>query len=473
MRDSVKILIACIVCLGVVGAAGIYVFFSRNKQDNKQNKMEFRQNGDIVEYRYQGEDDNAWQEFVQVEAVDKGGSLGDVEWKEEDGYIKYKNADGEWVNFMKKDAFTGAQGKAGAQGAQGVQGAQGLQGPKGDPGADGRDIELRSNGGYLQWHYTSGRDQEWKSLVAISAISGMDGQDGRDVEFGNTGGMISWRYRGESDASWRPILAVASLKGADGLTGIPGEKGATGEPGPTGPQGPSGEPGPTGPQGPSGEPGISGAPGTNGREVKLQKTDTEIQWQYTGDSSWQTLVALKDITGRVTADMELRLVKDVVVQAADPDAGTPEVKEDQVQYRPKGSTDDSAWQKLCTAPELNLTITVTPVAKQSWTATDAAPSCTLESGKQYSVTITVTGENSTTAPVTTSASCAGATVKGTWVAATSTEVDDGNGGVTTTITNSAATYSGTFVVTGDGSAPAFTAPSGLASSSVTIIITEL
>ena len=36
MRDSVKIIIACIVCLGVVGAAGIYVFFSRNKQDNSQ-----------------------------------------------------------------------------------------------------------------------------------------------------------------------------------------------------------------------------------------------------------------------------------------------------------------------------------------------------------------------------------------------------------------------------------------------------
>ena len=130
MRDSVKIIIACIVCLGVVGAAGIYVFFSRNKQDNSQKKMEFRQNGDIVEYRYEGEDDNAWQEFVQVDAVNTADV--EIQWRENDGYVQYLNADGEWVDFMKKDALVGAQGKTGAAGAADRSGIPGGKGERGD-----------------------------------------------------------------------------------------------------------------------------------------------------------------------------------------------------------------------------------------------------------------------------------------------------------------------------------------------------
>ena len=518
MRDSVKIIIACIVCLGVVGAAGIYVFFSRNKQDNSQKKMEFRQNGDIVEYRYEGEDDNAWQEFVQVDAVNTADV--DIQWREQDGFVQYLNADGEWVNFMKKDALVGAEGKTGAEGKAGAVGAQG---PKGEPGADGRDVELRSFGGYLQWRYTKGKDQDWKTLIAISALSGMDGQngqDGRSVEFDTVNGTISWRYKGDSDASWRPIMAVAALKGEEGKEGKEG------------------------PQGPQGEPGkkvvvdktdsdivwkyegdddwtplisISSLTGTSGREIEIQKVGDYIKWRYVGEddnsfreicalteikgekgdpgadaneieitrtpsnilwryktgsnTEWQILIPVSELKGQLAADIDIRLKRGVVIQAADPDAGTPEVTEDQIQYKSKDAEDiDANWKKLCTVDEFGLTITVTPVEKQSWTAEDAAPSMTLETGKQYSVTITITGENSdTTAPFTASASCAGKTVSGTWQPATS--ADDGAGG--TIITNSAATYSGTFVVTGDGSTPTYSGLNGLVNGHVTIIITEL
>ena len=506
MRDSVKIIIACIVCLGVVGAAGIYVFFSRNKQDNSQKKMEFRQNGDIVEYRYEGEDDNAWQEFVQVDAVNTADV--DIQWRENDGYVQYLNADGEWVNFMKKDALVGAQGKTGAAG---VAGAAGAQGPKGDPGADGRDIELRSSGGYLQWRYTTGRDQDWKTLVAISAISGIDGQngqDGRPVEFDTVNGTISWRYKGESDASWRPIMSIATLKGEEGKEGPQGEPGKkvivdktdsaivwkyegdeswktlisiealTGQPGKKVVLKKDGEYIKWKYEGEDDDKlqvlcalaDIKGEAGANGKQVKLQKMDGFIKWQYEGDSGWNELVPLSELKGELAADVDLRLKRGVVIKEANPDEGTAEETEDQIQYKAKDAEDiDANWKKLCTVDEFGLTVTVTPVEKQSWSAENAAPSMTLESGKKYSVSITVTGENNQASAVTASASCAGATVTGTWLPATS--ADDGEGNITTT--NSAATYSGTFVVTGDGSAPTFTAPTGLASSKVTIIITEL
>ena len=467
MRDSVKIIIACIVCLGVVGAAGIYVFFSRNKQDNSQKKMQFRQNGDIVEYRYEGEDDNAWQEFVQVEAVDQGGDLGDIEWKEEDGYIMYKNEDGEWVNFMKKEAFVGAQGKAGATGAQG---AQGLQGPKGDPGADGRDIELRSNGGYLQWHYTNGRDQEWKTLVALSAISGMDGQDGRAVEFDNVGGTISWRYKGESDAAWRPIMSLASLRGDEGPTGIPGEKG---DPGPTGPQGPSGEPGPTGPQGPSGEPGTNGTngrDGNDGKQVRLQKYNGYIQWQYDGDSGWNDLVPLSDLKGDIGMDIDLKLVPQVPIQYdnTDPDNPVPIAWEDQIQWKPK-TADDTAWQRLCAAPDLNVT-TPTPAVKEAPVQIADGGSATLTDGKQYIVTITISGTNTTTGYVPVTGSFAGQSVDGTWLPG-KTETNDPTDPTITITTDHpfTASYSKSFLVTGDGSAYNASVTSGY---SISVVITE-
>lgn len=509
MRDSVKIIIACIVCLGVVGAAGIYVFFSRNKQDNSQRQMEFRQNGDIVEYRYEGDDDNSWKEFVQVDAVNTADV--DIQWREQDGYVQYLNADGEWVNFMKKDALVGAEGKTGAAGAAGATGAQG---PKGEPGADGRDVELRSNGGYLQWKYTKGKDQEWKTLISISAISGIDGQngqDGRSVEFDTVNGAISWRYKGDSDAAWRPIMAIASLKGEEGKEGPQGDPGKKVIVDKTDTaivwkyEGDENWKSLISIEALTGQPGkkvvlkktddgyikwkyegeeddklqtlcalseLKGEPGTNGKQVKLKKADGYIKWQYEGDGdTWNDLVPLSELKGQLAADVDLRLKRDVVVQAADPDNSIPEIKEDQIQYIAQDAdhTVEANWKKLCTVDEFGLTVTVTPVEKQSWTAVNAAPSTTLESGKKYSVTITITGENSTAAAVTASASCAGATVTGTWLPATTS--DDGAGGTITT--NSAATYTGTFVVTGDGSTPTLTAPTGLASSSVTIIITEL
>ena len=43
--------------------------------------------------------------------------------------------------------------------------------------------------------------------------------------------------------------------------------------------------------------GANGIDGTNGKNVELQKTATNIQWRYVGDTTWNDLVALSAITG--------------------------------------------------------------------------------------------------------------------------------------------------------------------------------
>ncbi len=40
-----------------------------------------------------------------------------------------------------------------------------------------------------------------------------------------------------------------------------------------------------------------GGTGTDGREIELRKGTTAIEWRYVGDTTWQTLVPLADITG--------------------------------------------------------------------------------------------------------------------------------------------------------------------------------
>ena len=485
MRDSVKIIIACIVCLGVVGAAGIYVYFSKNaKVEDRQ--MEFDKINGVVVYRYKGEDDDAWKEFMPVSALQDSGE--DPDFREsDDGYIQYKNSDGEWVNIMPSSSLAGQKGDTGATGAtgaQGAQGPQGIQGPKGDTGADGREVEIKNNNGVLQWRYVGSDD--WKSLLTVSSLQGTDG---RPVEFGVVGGTISWRYRGDSEASWHSIVSIASLKGADGPTGIPGEQGPKGDPGKAVVIARNGDliqwkyEGDTDWQGTVAT--ITELTGANGKDVEIENDGTNIKWKYTTedstawrtivsvasltgdkvelrkgatgiewkyslapDTDWTEIVALTDIkgeTGNLAADIDLQLVKNVAIDDA---AGNPPTDpnwtatyEDQIQWKPKGAA-DTEWQRLCAAPDLG----VTTNTKDAVTLNKGGTK-TLVSGKQYQVTITVAGKNTdTTAGIVASASFAGKTVGGTWLAATPADPND----AASTDTPFTATYCGSFLVDGDG-----------------------
>lgn len=484
MRDSVKIIIACIVCLGVVGAAGIYVYFSKNAKVEDR-KMQFDKINGVVVYRYEGEDDDAWKEFMPVSALQDSGE--DPDFREsEDGYIQYKNSDGEWVNIMPSSSLAGQKGDTGATGAtgaQGAQGPQGIQGPKGDTGADGREVEIRNNNGALQWRYAGGDD--WKTLLQVSSLQG---SDGRPVEFGVVGGTISWRYRGDSEASWHSIVSIASLKGADGPTGIPGEQGPKGDPGKAVVVARNGDliqwkyEGDTDWQGTVAT--ITELTGADGREVEIENDGTNIRWKYVNEDStaWRPIVsiasltgdkvvlrkgatgiewkyslapdteyteivpfsAIKGDTGNLAAEIDLQLVKDVALNDA---AGNPPTDpnwtptyEDQIQWKHKGAA-DTEWQRLCAAPDLGVSVNTKDAVTLGEGQTKK-----LENGKKYQVTITVSGKNSdTTTSVDVTASFAGKRVTGTWLPATPADPNV-QGSTDSPFT---AAYCGSFLVDGD------------------------
>lgn len=73
------------------------------------------------------------------------------------------------------------------------------------------------------------------------------------------------------------------------ISGKMGADGAQGKPGLQGPPGDKGEPGR------DGLPGAPGRDGKDGREIKLRKTAMAIEYQYSGDSLWSTLMSLSEL----------------------------------------------------------------------------------------------------------------------------------------------------------------------------------
>jgi hypothetical protein len=61
--------------------------------------------------------------------------------------------------------------------------------------------------------------------VALAALTGTDGADGREIELRVDGGYIQWRYVG---GSWNNLMAVSVVAGPQGERGPQGANGADG-----------------------------------------------------------------------------------------------------------------------------------------------------------------------------------------------------------------------------------------------------
>ena len=94
-------------------------------QDGRE--VELRTNDTHIQWRYAGEDDNAWRNLVAL------------------------------------DVITGSDG------------------------ADGREVELHVANGYIQWRYTTGADTAWKNLTPLSDLKGDPGEDGDTPYIGSNG----------------------------------------------------------------------------------------------------------------------------------------------------------------------------------------------------------------------------------------------------------------------------------------------
>lgn len=78
----------------------------------------------------------------------------------------------------------------------------------GTDGTNAKQVEIRSDQGFVQWRREG---EEWNNIVSLESISG---SDGRDVELRSTSTHIQWRYAG---GTWADLVDLSSLKGEDGV----------------------------------------------------------------------------------------------------------------------------------------------------------------------------------------------------------------------------------------------------------------
>ena len=157
------------------------------------------------------------------------------------------------------------------------------------------NVELRSNGGYIQWKYVDEGDDAWRNLAALSDLTGAAGQDGREVELQVADGYIQWRYE---DGAWSNLLDLSTLQGNDGKDGVTPQLRINPD---TNEWEVSYDNGKT-----WDSLGVSatGTDGQDGREVELRNNGTHIQWRYVGedDNAWRDLAAISDLTGAAGQD---------------------------------------------------------------------------------------------------------------------------------------------------------------------------
>lgn len=116
---------------------------------------------------------------------DTGAAATNIELQSSGSYLQWRYVGGSsWTNLVALSAITGPTGPSNSLTVGTVsQGAAAatitgtapnqvlnLTLPQGDPGTPATNIELQSNGTYLQWRYVGG--SSWTNLVALSAITG-------------------------------------------------------------------------------------------------------------------------------------------------------------------------------------------------------------------------------------------------------------------------------------------------------------
>jgi uncharacterized repeat protein (TIGR02543 family) len=115
-------------------------------------------------------------------------------------------------------------------------------------------------------------------LVSCTTTEPVDGIDGREIQIRVQDDLLQWQYEG--DTTWYDLLDLETLQGADGQDGTAGVAGT------------------------NGTDGADGEDGTDGSEVTFRVTETAIEWQYVGATTWTSLIPLSLLQGPAGQDGE-------------------------------------------------------------------------------------------------------------------------------------------------------------------------
>lgn len=263
-------------------------------QSSLATNVELRSNGTYIQWKYVDEGDDAWRDLAALsDLAGKDGADGrEVKLQVAEGYIQWSYAGSDnWTNLFPLSALEGVDGKDGITPQLRInpdtnewevsydKGANWVSLQVSATGQDGREVELRNNGTYIQWRYVGEDDNAWRNLAALSDLvgpagqagadgqDGQDGADGREVELQVTEGYIQWRYEG---GTWSNLLDLSTLTGAAGQDGADGQDGQDGA---------------------DGQDGQDGADGQDGVTPQLRINAETNQWEvsYDNGTTWDSL----------------------------------------------------------------------------------------------------------------------------------------------------------------------------------------
>ncbi len=235
--------------------------------DGREIELQIAADGKTLQWRYVG--DTAWADLFDLSTLkgadgtngNNGADGDEIELRKGETHIEWKyksEADTAWRELVSLDSLKGDKGD------------------KGENGADGREVEFRKTETHIQWKYTTEADTAWRDLVALSEITGaagsngtngtngsngtdgkdgQNGADGREIELRTDSGYIQWRYVGNDE--WKNLISLEGLKGEKGDTGTAGKDGIDGT---------NGADGKDGVDGTNGADGKDGAKGTDGKD---------------------------------------------------------------------------------------------------------------------------------------------------------------------------------------------------------------
>lgn len=189
-------------------------------------EIEFRNNGNSIQWRYAGESDDAYRDLVSLaELTGNDGADGkQIELRVYNGFIQWKYSD----DFVWNDliALSDLKGEKGDKGDTGEKGDKGDTGAPGQDGKDGVTPKLKI-GDDNYWYISYDGGQSWTSLgVKATGEKGDKGDNGQQGEKGDKGD------KGDSGANGAP-----GRDGKDGTSGVNGGNGTDGKNGKDGKDG--------------------------------------------------------------------------------------------------------------------------------------------------------------------------------------------------------------------------------------------